>query len=98
METEFGTLNFNVVRGESSTANQSIRDHEVEAAWCGDLSGVIGFMREHGVEMEITRRLAAGEVQVMVDSGIPFQGKDQADIDARDVAHKMPKAMEMRHD
>ena len=68
-----GQLNFNVVRSGDAGSGPNLRDQEVEDGWCTDLHSLIKGLKEHDVEMAITRAENAGALPVQVVSDLPTE-------------------------
>jgi hypothetical protein len=79
------TANFNVVRAVRDDSNQrSVLDHLAEDRWCAEFPALLKAMGARGLEVNVTRRLGAGEVPVqLVDaSQLPnFPNEEQRHSD-----------------
>ena len=64
------SINFNVVRAVTADNNErSVLDHLAEDRWCAEFPALLKALELHGVHLDVTRRLAAGELPVqMVDA------------------------------
>jgi len=59
------TANFNVIRAVQDEQNAvSVLDHLAEDRWCAEFPTLKKAMEAHGLGLEVTRRLEAGEVPV----------------------------------
>jgi hypothetical protein len=63
-------LNFNVVRGNASRADQEARDKEVEAEFCDRQPEVIERLAQAGISAERTRVVEPGEKAIQVVEGL----------------------------
>jgi hypothetical protein len=60
-----GNINFNVVRAVDDEAGEpSVQDHLAEDRWCAEFDALLGALKARGIELEVTRRLEAGELPV----------------------------------
>ena len=62
------TVNFNVVRakGDEETAERRRMDALAEDRWCAEFPRLLDTLAARGLELDVTRRLDAGEVPVQV--------------------------------
>ena len=69
------TVNFNVVRasGDEETAERRRLDALAEDRWCSEFPRVLQTLAARGLDLDVTRRLEAGEVPVQVvdRAGLP---------------------------
>ena len=65
------TANFNVVRakGDEETAERRRLDALAEDRWCAEFPRLMQTLAARGLELDVTRRLGAGEVPVQVVDG-----------------------------
>lgn len=87
------TANFNVIRAVAAGANEtSVLDHLAEDRWCAEFPALLAALAEHGLKLEVTRRLGAGElpVQLVDRSKLPALADEQA---ARRAEAPMQKAL-----
>lgn len=65
------TVNFNVVRARGAEENAERRrlDALAEDRWCAEFPKLLQTLAARGVDLDVTRRLAAGEVPVQVVDG-----------------------------
>ena len=65
------TANFNVVRarGDEETAERRRQDALAEDRWCTEFPKLMQTLAARGLELDVTRRLEAGEVPVQVVDG-----------------------------
>ncbi|MCC7328330.1 MAG: hypothetical protein IT521_16155 [Burkholderiales bacterium] len=79
------TTNFNVVRakGDEETAERRRQDALAEDRWCAEFPRLLETLAARGLELDVTRRLEAGEVPVQVvdGAGLPARA-DEADGEA----------------
>jgi len=62
-----GSVNFNVVRGvdaEAANNEATVLDHLAEDRWCAEFPALLNALAARGVRLDVTRRLAAGELPV----------------------------------
>jgi hypothetical protein len=62
-----GSVNFNVVRAvdaESDSNEATVLDHLAEDRWCTEFPALLNALAARGVRLDVTRRLAAGELPV----------------------------------
>ena len=62
------TVNFNVVRarGDEETAERRRLDALAEDRWCAEFPRLMQTLAARGLQLDVTRRLSAGEVPVQV--------------------------------
>ncbi len=61
------SVNFNVVRAVSQGQNErSVLDHLAEDRWCTEFPELLKALEVRGVHLDVTRRLAAGELPVQL--------------------------------
>jgi hypothetical protein len=68
------SANFNVIRKVQQAQNEvSVLDHLAEDRWCAEFPALQAMLAARGVQMNVTRRLAAGElpVQCVHESKLP---------------------------
>ena len=65
------TVNFNVVRarGDEESAERRRLDALAEDRWCAEFPQLLQTLAARGLELDVTRRLEAGEVPVQVVDG-----------------------------
>lgn len=70
VDAKASTANFNVVRAVTAGQNErSVLDHLAEDRWCSEFPALLKALQARGVQLDVTRRLAAGELPVqMVDA------------------------------
>jgi hypothetical protein len=70
LHPEDARLNLNVVRhgraDQPPTADQKQMDREMEARWCHEVEPLLACMKRRGIDVQITRRKAPGEIPVKV--------------------------------
>lgn len=63
-----GGVNFNVVRAvqadHAEAQEASVQDHLAEDRWCAEFPALLNALAARGVQLEVTRRLQAGELPV----------------------------------
>lgn len=72
--------NFNVVRAVDAGNNErSVLDHLAEDRWCAEFPALLRTLAERGMQMNVTRRLAAGElpVQLVARDRLPRFARDE---------------------
>lgn len=61
------TAHFNVVRAVTAADNErSVLDHLAEDRWCAEFPALLKALADQGVQLQVTRRLAAGELPVQL--------------------------------
>ena len=61
------SLNFNVIRAVKDASNErSVMDHIAEDRWCAEFPALLKAMQARGLGLDVTRRLAAGELPVQL--------------------------------
>ena len=74
------TVNFNVVRarGDEETAERRRLDALAEDRWCAEFPRLMQTLATRGLQLDVTRRLSAGEVPVQVVDGahLPATAED----------------------
>lgn len=61
------SVNFNVVRAVAQGANErSVLDHLAEDRWCAEFPALLQAWEARGLQLNVTRRLQAGEVPVQL--------------------------------
>ena len=74
------TVNFNVVRarGDEETAERRRLDALAEDRWCAEFPRLLQTLAARGLDLDVTRRLEAGEVPVQVvdRAGLPAIAAD----------------------
>jgi hypothetical protein len=82
VNAQSNSVNFNVVRAVSEGQNErSVLDHLAEDRWCAEFPALLKALELRGVQLDVTRRLAAGELPVqLVDAEkLPhFADEDEA--------------------
>jgi hypothetical protein len=59
------TANFNVIRAVDAGTNEAtVMDHIAEDRWCAEFPALLKALEARGVRLDVTRRLAAGELPV----------------------------------
>jgi hypothetical protein len=87
-------INFNVVRAvddEAAASALAMQDHLAEDRWCAEFPALLKALKARGLELEVTRRLDAGELpvqQVARDKLPRFAGNEA------DTAAAAPRLME----
>jgi hypothetical protein len=67
VDAKAATLNFNVVRAVTAGHNErSVLDHLAEDRWCSEFPALLKTLQARGVKLNVTRRLAAGELPVQL--------------------------------
>jgi len=67
IEPAAGSVNFNVVRAvdaEVDSNETTVLDHLAEDRWCAEFPALLNALAARGVRLDVTRRLAAGELPV----------------------------------
>jgi hypothetical protein len=60
-------INFNVIRAVAQGENErSVRDHLAEDRWCAEFPTLLKTLEARGVNLQVTRRLQAGELPVQL--------------------------------
>lgn len=74
------TANFNVIRAVDAGDNErSVLDHIAEDRWCAEFPALLDALAARGLQLNVTRRLAAGELPVqLVDRNKLPQFADEA--------------------
>lgn len=81
VDARAGSVNFNVVRAAEAGANEaSVLDHLAEDRWCAEFPALLASLAARGVKLDVTRRLAAGEVPVqrVAPGSLPRFADDEA--------------------
>jgi hypothetical protein len=61
------TANFNVIRAVAEGENErSVLDHLAEDRWCSEFPALLAALDVRGMQMQVTRRLEAGELPVQL--------------------------------
>jgi hypothetical protein len=91
------SANFNVVRavdkGISGENERSVMDHLAEDRWCAEFPALLKALEIQGVQLNVTRRLAAGELPVqLVERGkLPkFAEEESAGRASKPMARELP--------
>jgi hypothetical protein len=74
IDSQRGTANFNVVRaGAPSEGDQRRADHLAEDRWCAEMPRLFETLRSRGLNLDLQRHIAAGQlpVQVVDASSLP---------------------------
>ena len=67
VNAQAASVNFNVVRAVSEGQNErSVLDHLAEDRWCAEFPALLKALEVRGVHLDVTRRLAAGELPVQL--------------------------------
>jgi hypothetical protein len=67
VDAKSGGLNFNVIRAVEAGNNvRSKQDHIAEDRWCAEFPALLKALQARGVQLDVTRRLAAGELPVQL--------------------------------
>jgi hypothetical protein len=67
VDRQGGAANFNVVRAAGPGSNErSVLDHIAEDRWCTEFPALLNALEVRGVRLNVTRRLAAGELPVQL--------------------------------
>ena len=67
VDAKAATANFNVVRAVAAGQNErSVLDHLAEDRWCSEFPALLKALQARGVQLDVTRRLAAGELPVQL--------------------------------
>jgi len=91
-----GSINFNVVRAVDADqvegGEASVQDHLAEDRWCAEFPALLKTLAARGVQLEVTRRLEAGElpVQRVARDRLPRFAEEEAGFSAA-----APKLMEL---
>ena len=65
LDAQAKSVNFNVVRAVDAGNNErSVLDHVAEDRWCAEFPALLKALAARGLHLEVTRRLAAGELPV----------------------------------
>lgn len=81
VDAKAATANFNVVRAVAAGQNErSVLDHLAEDRWCSEFPALLKALQARGVQLDVTRRLAAGElpVQCVDASKLPTFADEEA--------------------
>jgi hypothetical protein len=88
-------VNFNIVRagGDDETAERRRLDTLAEDRWCAEFPRLLDTLAARGLQLDVTRRLGAGEipVQVVDAAALPRVAADDKSVPAR----KPPRAREL---
>lgn len=67
VDSQQGTANFNVVRaGAPSEGDQRRTDHLAEDRWCAEMPKLFETLRSRGLNLDLQRHIAAGQLPVQV--------------------------------
>ncbi len=67
VNAQTSSVNFNVVRAVSEGQHErSVLDHLAEDRWCAEFPALLKALELRGVQLDVTRRLAAGELPVQL--------------------------------
>lgn len=81
------TVNFNVVRarGDEESAERRRLDALAEDRWCAEFPRLMQTLMARGLQLDVTRRLAAGEVPVQVvdRANLPAAAADEQAVKSR---------------
>jgi hypothetical protein len=67
VDAKSATMNFNVIRAVDAGNNErSVLDHLAEDRWCAEFPALLKSLEAYGVNLNVTRRLAAGELPVQL--------------------------------
>ena len=88
------TANFNVVRarGDEVTAERRRQDALAEDRWCAEFPRLLQTLAARGLNLDVTRRLEAGEVPVQVVDGASLPAIRA--VDEAEPSRQGPRAME----
>lgn len=93
VDAQVGALNFNVIRAVAAGNNErSVLDHIAEDRWCSEFPALLKALEARGIQLKVTRRLAAGElpVQLVDASKLPeFANEDTAAPIAKPLQREM---------
>ena len=91
LDAKTSTANFNVVRAVDAGANErSVLDHLAEDRWCSEFPALLQALAARGLHLNVTRRLAAGElpVQLVDRNKLPRFADDASPAPQRAPLHK----------
>lgn len=67
LDAQAKSANFNVVRAIDAGNNErSVLDHIAEDRWCSEFPALLQALAKRGLQLDVTRRLAAGELPVQL--------------------------------
>ena len=67
LDAKAKSANFNVVRAIDAGNNErSVLDHIAEDRWCSEFPALLQALAKRGLQLDVTRRLAAGELPVQL--------------------------------
>ncbi len=93
IDAKAGSANFNVIRAvEAGNNERSVLDHIAEDRWCAEFPALLKALEARGVQLNVTRRLQAGELPVqLVEAGkLPkFADEDNATRTAQPLAREI---------
>ena len=93
IDAKAGSANFNVIRAVAAGHNErSVLDHIAEDRWCAEFPALLNALEVRGVQLNVTRRLEAGELPVqLVEAGkLPtFADEDNAIHTAKPLAREI---------
>ena len=93
IDAKAGSANFNVIRAVAAGDNErSVLDHIAEDRWCAEFPALLKALEARGVQLNVTRRLEAGELPVqLVEAGkLPkFAEEDNATHTAKPLAREI---------
>ncbi|MFZ6741657.1 hypothetical protein ACO0LC_00345 [Undibacterium sp. JH2W] len=94
IDAKTGQANFNVIRAVQQGENErSVLDHLAEDRWCSEFPALMAALEAHGIHMQVTRLLQAGElpVQLVVEDKLPrFAEEEQVDSHKQQRSNKLP--------
>ena len=80
LDSKSRSANFNVIRAVEEGENErSVLDHIAEDRWCSEFPALMKTLEARGIQLQITRRLEAGElpVQLVNRDKLPHFSEDQ---------------------
>jgi len=80
LDAQAKSANFNVVRAIDAGNNErSVLDHIAEDRWCNEFPALLQALAKRGLQLDVTRRLAAGElpVQLVDRAKLPDFGREE---------------------
>jgi hypothetical protein len=94
LDPKAATANFNVARAvDGGSTERSALDHLAEDRWCAEFPALLKALERQGVHLNVTRRLAAGElpVQLVAREKLPHFADEEAVA-----CHHAPLAREIK--
>ena len=93
VDAKASSANFNVIRATDAGSNErSVLDHVAEDRWCAEFPALLKSLEVQGVRLDVTRRLAAGELPVqLVDRARlpPFVDEESGRTVARPITREI---------